>query len=189
MVIAAWEMFTKPGPNAGEVATTARFRKQLLQTSELRKLPLRIDPEVEIYDPTTNQIIGRLDLRLTTPRRVRDGVYFAFECKRLYASMPQGVRPKALADAYVLLGMIRFVKEQYAESVSHGGMIAYVLNGKAIRAISQVRKNICKHHEALKMTPPGELLSSMQIADDRVFLTEHGLDRGTFLLHHVFLAR
>lgn len=197
MVLAAWDTFLKPQPDAGEVETTARFRKQLLQTSELRKLPLRIDPETSIYDPTTNEVIGRLDLRLTTPRRVRDDVYFAFECKRLYASTPRGKRPKALADAYVLQGMTRFVMEQYAESVAHGGMIAYVLNGTIGRAIRQVGKNIRAHHDVLRLLPPGELLPSPVISDDRgrlvtddrVLLTQHDLDRGLFLLHQVFLAR
>jgi hypothetical protein len=188
MVLSAWDAFIKPQPNAGEVETTLRFRKQLLQTSQLRNLPLRIDPEVELRDPVTNEVIGKLDLRLTTPRRVGDEVYFAFECKRLYATMPSGA-VKSLAGEYVVLGMMRYASEQYAKSVSHGGMIGYVLNGKPSRAIKQVGKNIREKHGELRIVSPGELLNSRLVKSDLVFLTEHEIEPRRFQIHHVFLAR
>jgi len=46
LVLETWRVFPKPARNAHEVPTTRNFRRYLIGTKNLRRLPLRIEREV-----------------------------------------------------------------------------------------------------------------------------------------------
>lgn len=187
MILSAWAKFKKPSSNAREVVTTRKFRVELVRSVELQALPLRIDPEVPISDPVTGEEIGRLDLRFTTAERLKDNVYFAVECKRLYVRSSKKKPPTALADRYVLKGMMRFVKEQYSRDLTDGAMLAYVMTGSRERAIQAVQDNLGPKCTDLGMKPPGEFMNSYASNDSAVRMTEHARAGGPFRLQHLFL--
>ena len=66
--------------------------------------------------------------------------YLAYECKRLNVVYEGGRR--SLATRYVKDGLIRFVTEQYAESLPVGCMLGYVLDGDLLSAKAKVRTAI-----------------------------------------------
>ena len=118
----------------------------------------------------------------------REDIYFCLEGKRLNV-VKDGAR-RAYASEYVTFGMLRFVAGKYSRAVRHGGMIGYVLDGNVDRAITNIEANIQGQCSALRMAPPGRLLTSAIINDDsRVRETHHLRDAGTvFCLHHLFMA-
>lgn len=139
LVISAWEAFDKPQPGDHEVAITMRFRSELVRHKLLRKLPLRIDREIPEDDLLVGQEKGRIDLRFI--HGYQEGVYFAFECKRLNVLSKEGKRTP-LAGEYVRAGMMRFITSQYAVGLDQGGMLGYVMDSdvkSSIRAVSQNR--------------------------------------------------
>ena len=73
---------------------------------------------------------GKIDMALFLDRdRER---YLAYECKRL--NVVHNGRRSSLATLYVTEGLIRFVTEQYAENLSVGCMLGYVLDGNVSEA-------------------------------------------------------
>ena len=75
---------------------------------------------------------GEIDMAL-----VLDGErerYLAYECKRL--NIVRNGRWESLATRYVEDGLMRFVTEQYAESLPVGCMLGYVMDGDVSRAQS-----------------------------------------------------
>jgi hypothetical protein len=66
--------------------------------------------------------------------------YLAYECKRLNV-VNAGAR-SSLATLYVTDGMMRFLTEQYAESLPVGCMLGYVMDGDLSFALKQVTKAI-----------------------------------------------
>jgi hypothetical protein len=149
-------------------------------------LPVRIDREVPVDDLAKAEEIGRIDLRLT--HGYRSDVYFAFECKRLNIISKNG-KISSLANEYVVSGMARFVgsNPQYARSLTQGGMIGYVMNGKTANAIKAVDKQVKKHYIDLQMTSASGLGSSSRSLKNLVKESLHNLPHQKFTLHHVFL--
>jgi len=77
---------------------------------------------------------GEIDMAL-----VLDGErerYLAYECKRL--NVVRNGRWESLATRYVEEGLMRFVTEQYAESLPVGCMLGYVMDGDVSRAQSGI---------------------------------------------------
>jgi hypothetical protein len=186
MVVDVWSRFTKPTLDEHEVPITKRFRASLEQYKDLKMLPVRIDREVPVDDLAKAEEIGRIDLRLT--HGYRSDVYFAFECKRLNIISKNG-RTSSLANEYVVSGMARFVgsNPQYARSLTQGGMIGYVMNGKTANAIQAVDKQVKKHYIDLQMTSASGLGSSSRSLKNLVKESLHNLPHQEFTLHHVFL--
>jgi hypothetical protein len=69
--------------------------------------------------------------------------YLAYECKRLNVNFPSGFQ--SLATDYVHDGMMRFITEQYAEGLSVGGMLGYVMDGNVANAQTRVDHAITGH--------------------------------------------
>jgi hypothetical protein len=62
--------------------------------------------------------------------------YVAYECKRLNV-IHQGAR-SSLATRYVTDGMMKFITEQYAQSLPVACMLGYVMDGDLAFALTQV---------------------------------------------------
>jgi hypothetical protein len=185
MITAAWDKFPPPQPTELEVNITRRFRKTVRQERDVRGLPVRLERECWLDDEETAEAVGRLDLRVS--HGIREEVYLAFECKRLNVRW-DGKRD-SLASEYVDDGMMRFVSGQYAPGGAAGGMIGYVLDGDVPHAVRCVDRRVIESHEKLRMAPPGGLRTSgIRPDSDACRESEHGLDSGPFLIHHLFLA-
>jgi len=187
LICEAWQPFPKPAATDHEVLITRRFKHALKQAKDFRKLPVRIERELAEDDPRTGEELGRIDLKFLPAVSALEEVYFAFECKRLNATV-NGAR-RTLAMEYVMEGMIRFVTGQYSSSVDSGGMIGYVLDGKSHEAMISVGQNIAARRTELRMSAPASLERSTLRPDNHsIRQTEHALSaqRG-FRLHHIFL--
>lgn len=188
LVCSAWATFKKPQGDELEVPITLRFKCALQQARTYRGLPIRIEREVAEDDTNTASELGRIDLKLSPAESAVEDVYFAFECKRLYA-LVNGAW-EALVSKYVDEGMSRFVTGQYSRRMKHGGMIAYVLNGDTPKAKRQVQQNLTGKCDALRLQAPAKLApSGFHASIDDIRETTHHLDGDrAFRLHHVFLG-
>jgi hypothetical protein len=182
-----WGTLTPPESDEYEVPLTRRFKVALRRQKNFRQLPLRIERESPEDDHTTAAELGRIDLKFTPAGSANEDVYFAFECKRLYA-IEKGVR-RARAVEYVTEGMARFAG-QYAAVMRHGGMIGYVLNGRCEAAIRAVEANFAPHRGSLYMRDPAQFGPSAFRGDNsHIRETVHDFPgRAGFRLHHLFLA-
>ncbi len=189
LVWETWQRFDKPAADEREVPITRRFKQALKQEKDYRRLPVRIEREPAEDDPVTGDEIGRIDLKFNPAESALEEVYFAFECKRLYALVSGAVR--ALAGEYVSEGMMRFVEGRYASRMLNGGMIGYVLDGTTERARHQVAAAVASSAAKLLLSPGTGLDASLlRPANADILLTSHDGPRARgFRLHHVFLVR
>lgn len=81
---------------------------------------------------------GRIDMALI-PDGERES-YLAYECKRL--NVVHDGRTSSLATPYVKEGLVRFVTEQYAENLSVGCMLGYVMDGDVETAETRIHAAI-----------------------------------------------
>ena len=100
---------------------------------------------------------GRIDMALLVDREHER--YLAYECKRLNVVRPG--RRHSLATLYVTQGVARFVTEQYAESLSVGCMLGYVMDGDVVTAQAKVRAAIVRHRSGIGLTAGPEQESSI----------------------------
>lgn len=110
---------------------------------------------------------GRIDMALLVDREHER--YLAYECKRLNV-VRQG-RRHSLATLYVTEGVARFVTEQYAESLSVGCVLGYVMDGDVVTAQTKVRAAIDHHRSGIGLTTEPEQESS--IGEVKRFLSRH----------------
>ena len=110
---------------------------------------------------------GRIDMALLVDRERER--YLAYECKRLNV-VRQGAR-HSLATLYVKEGVAGFVTEQYAESLSVGCMLGYVMDGDVVTAQTKVRAMIVRHRSGIGLTAEPEQEPS--IGEARRFLSRH----------------
>jgi hypothetical protein len=188
LVIETWEAMPAPAANALEDPVSESLCRSLRQSRNRCDLPFRIDTQLVELDPAAGQDQGRMDI-VFSPPVPRENIYFCLECKRINVRHAAGVRPYFVE--YVRFGMLRFVRGQYANSVRHGGMLAFVLNGDISGAIAGVEDNIRTLHRDLRMNHPGGFLAStVRPADARLRETRHqrGHDSDPFALHHLFMA-
>lgn len=94
--------------------------------------------------------------------------YLAYECKRL--NVHYGGTKKTLATNYVTDGLMRFITEQYAEHLSVGCMLGYVMDGDCPSAIKSVHAAIQENTSAsLQGTPQ----TCSAVGPAQRFLTNH----------------
>jgi hypothetical protein len=189
LVIATWEGMAAPPTDAREDQISVNLCKLLQQNRTARELFFQIDTQQVELNPAAGEDIGRMDISFR-PLVAREDIYFCLECKRLNVILDG--RTRSYASEYVVFGVARFVSGQYASRVRHGGMLAYVLNGDAARAIVSVESNLRERHAVLGMEPPGAFApSSIIVGDAKVKETHHrrGHDAVLFCLHHMFMAR
>ena len=110
---------------------------------------------------------GRIDMALLVDRDHER--YLAYECKRLNV-VRQG-RRRSLATLYGTEGVARFVTEQYAESLSVGCMLGYVMDGDVVTAQTKVRTAIEHHRSGIGLTAEPEQEPS--IGEAMRFLSRH----------------
>lgn len=189
LVWETWQRFDKPAADEHEVPITRRFKQALKQEKDYRRLPVRIEREPAEDDLVAGAEIGRIDLKFNPAESALEEVYFAFECKRLYALVSGTVR--ALAGEYVSEGIMRFVEGRYASRMLNGGMIGYVLDGTTERARHQVATVVASSAAKLLLSPGTGLDASLlRPANADILLTSHDGPRARgFRLHHVFLVR
>ena len=188
LVIDTWEAMPPPAGNELEDPVSVMLCRSLRQSRNRCDLPFRIDTQLVELDPAAGQDQGRMDI-VFSPPVPREDIYFCLECKRINVRGEDGVRPFFVE--YVRFGMFRFVRGQYANSVRHGGMLAFVLNGDVTGAISGVEDNIRNLIDDLGMDAPGNFLaSSVRPNDARARETRHRRASHTepFLIHHLFMA-
>jgi hypothetical protein len=94
-----------------------------------------------------------------------------------------------LAGEYVSNGMVRFIgpDAQYSRTLHQGGMIGYVMDGKASTAITAVNNQLKKHCEKLCMTSESSLSPSVKFENDLVRETLHQFSDRFFTIYHIFL--
>ena len=110
---------------------------------------------------------GRIDMALIVDRERER--YLAYECKCLNV-VRQGAR-RSLATLYVTEGAARFVTEQYAESLSVGCMLGYVMDGDVMTAQTKVRAAIEHHRSGIRLKAEPEQEPS--IGEVRRFTSRH----------------
>jgi hypothetical protein len=188
LVIETWEAMPPPAGNELEDPVSESLCRSLRQSRNSRDLPFRIDTQLVELDPAAGQDQGRMDI-VFSPAVPRENIYFCLECKRINVREETGVR--ACFVEYVRFGMFRFVRGQYANSVRHGGMLAFVLNGDVTGAITGVEVNVGNLLSELGMDAPGVFLtSSVRPNDARVRETRHSRahHHEPFVIHHLFMA-
>ena len=188
LVVDTWHAIEKPAADAHEVPITRQFKCALKQRKDFRRLPVRIEREPAEDDGESGEELGRIDLKFNPAESALEEVYFAFECKRLYALVSGTVR--ALTSEYVSEGMMRFVTGQYGAAMTHGGMIGYVLKGPTARARTQVAKSVSALAAGLRIVSgtgldPSELRPDVNDVRQTRHLRPNGLEQR---LHHIFLA-
>ena len=188
LLVEAWGQMPPPGPGAKEDDITNELCRVLRQSRTARELMFQIQTQFVELDPMPGEDFGRLDIAFA-PLIPREDIYFCVECKRLNVIKDGKVR--AYAAEYVRLGMMRFITGQYSKAVRHGGMIAYVLDGRVPQARNNIALNIRRRRAALRMTAPAEFLPSTVLkGDDRARETHHHRAHETtlFRIHHLFVA-
>jgi hypothetical protein len=188
LVIETWEAMPPPAGNELEDRVSEVLCRSLRQSRNRCDLPFRIDTQLVELDPAAGQDQGRMDI-VFSPAVPREDIYLCLECKRINVRGENGVRPCFVE--YVRFGMFRFVRGQYANSVRHGGMLAFVLDGDVAGAISGVEINIQNLSGDLGMDSPGAFLAStVRPTDARIRETRHRRSQHAepFVIHHLFMA-
>ena len=188
LVLNVWRTLPRIDRSELEVPLTRRFRSALIQDKNMRReVAVSIWRESVEDDVDLAEEVGRIDLRFTSAYRVREDVYFAFECKLLNVITPQG-KFQSLAGPYVSKGMLRFVTGQYAATLNNGAMLGYVMDGKVAAARRAVEQAIQKQGSQLCLAPSAQLCNSALIPSGKVAETRHLLNSRNFILYHLFLA-
>ncbi len=190
LVVSTWEAMPSPAGNDREDPVSEALCRALRQSRTAREMLFRIDTQLVELDPAAGEDQGRMDI-VFSPTVPREDIYFCLECKRINVRDHSGGRPWRGFAEYVKFGMLRFVRGQYANSVRHGGMLGFVLDGDVSAAIVGVEKNIRRRHTDLGMPAPGAFLAStVRPSDPRIRQTRHvrNTHPDPFLIHHLFMA-
>ena len=190
LVITSWDTFNKPRRLELEVTISKEFVKKLRVDKNKRDdLPFHIWPEINTLDAQAEDE-GRMDILFSYLGTLKEEIHFAFECKRLRIPYPPPGRLFTNNSGYVCeQGMMCFINGKYSRSVTNGGMIAYVMDGKTEEAILSLGELIKEKSLTLKLDRNiGFELSSVLCNLKNVRETKHILSTKKFTIHHVFLA-
>ena len=110
---------------------------------------------------------GRIDMALLVDREHER--YLAYECKRLNV-VRQG-RKHSLATLYVTAGVARFVTEQYAENLSVGCMLGYVMDGDVEAAATKIYAAVDNQRARIGLTARPE--TDRSIGEAKRFFSRH----------------
>ncbi|MCX7011431.1 MAG: hypothetical protein NTW86_02485 [Candidatus Sumerlaeota bacterium] len=186
LVLRSWRSFQRPRPDEEEVPITRRFREVLVREKNRADLPFTVWRESsEPADPVIGRETGRIDIVFL--HGYREGVYFAFECKRLNVRFPSGFSSQA-AEYVGIDGMMCFITEKYARGLRHAGMIGYVMDGDVAAALRALTKAIVKKARDLCMSARSCLEPCAIRGDDRVKETTHSLPGRKLTLYHILLS-
>ena len=170
-VVAVWSMCVEvlqghPHEDAITINLVHLLRKdpgarRLFHWLALQYEPLGFTAEGTAYSK------GRIDMALLVDREHER--YLAYECKRLNV-VRQG-RRHSLATLYVTEGVARFVTEQYAESLSVGCMLDYVMDGDVETAERKVHAAFDSHRSRIGLTAGPE--TDRSIGEVKRFFSRH----------------
>ncbi|MBN1570704.1 MAG: hypothetical protein JXA73_22875 [Acidobacteria bacterium] len=168
-----------------------RLRDLLDQDQDFRERPVEIFREIPLYDRrrARQKQRGRADLLfLFSTGAKKPWPCFVIEAKRLNVTFPSGWQ--SLVSEYVTgdQGMMCFIEERYSTGLANGGMLGYVFDGDAERALNSVHKLIEVNREKLKCAKPLSLKQS-SILGGKPGVSEsiHSLARNVFVIYHLFL--
>ncbi|MFH0725600.1 MAG: hypothetical protein V2B19_04485 [Pseudomonadota bacterium] len=187
-LIQAGDTLRKKTDNDREDWITRRLHARLIRIQEFRDGPLdiRLQPEIPAIDLDADTPAGRIDLLVSCG--FGHEVYFAVEAKRLRVCSSDGRIIFHGNSEYVLDGMMRFVRGQYAPHMEAGAMLGYVFDGKIDKARSNIDKSIRKNAVDLKLAHPGQLVRSPILAGMHVDETRHALIARSFTIFHVLFS-
>lgn len=186
LLVTCWQSLAKPAPNEHEEPITRRYREALCKEKTARRLPFSIWPESSETELVTGKELGRIDLRFLHGHR--EDVYLAFECKRLRIPRDSGL-DKNTSQYVGEEGMMRHITGKYSKGLSDAGMIAYVMDGDAKQAKTDIRASVARKKLELMLKPNTKLGASRHCpADERVAETQHDLGGRELVIHHLFLA-
>ena len=186
LVRSTWRAMPPLAPDALEDPTTEEFCRRLRQSRTAAELPFRIDIQLVELGESSDADQGRMDI-VFSPLLPTEVVYFCLECKRLNVTKFGSTR--SYATEYVIHGMMRFITGQYASQVQHGGILGYVLDGNAARAIESVSAAIRRRCEELGMERHCFMRqSSIRREDLSAKETRHWRPSigGPFVIQHLF---
>jgi len=190
LVRTSWDSFEKPDRLEREVFISEKFVKNIrIERNRRDDLPFHVWPEVNTLD-TQAEDKGRTDILFAFLGTPKEEVHFVFECKRLRIPYPPPSKLATNNSEYVnKQGMMCFVTGKYSRSVTNGGMIGYVMDGRTEKAIPSVGILIKKKRLALKLAEDTGLERSSVMGDlQNVRETRHILNERKFTIHHIFLA-
>jgi hypothetical protein len=129
--------------NTREDDITRVFCGALRRNRSVRELPFYVQLQMVELDDSVGQELGRMDIAFL-PTSVsgspNESIYFCLECKRLNVIINGKRRPGG--SDYVVHGMMRFVTAQYANTVRHGGMLGYVIDGRYPRRSKTYKRTL-----------------------------------------------
>ena len=170
-VVTVWPKCTAALPNQPpEDTITIGLVNLLLKDPGARRLFHWLEFQFEPFgftDDGTAYSKGRIDMAL-----ILDGErerYLAYECKRL--NVVYDGRTSSLATPYVKDGLVRFVTEQYAENLSVGCMLGYVMDGDVETAETRIHAAIDNQRSRIGLTAGPE--TDQSIGEARRFSSRH----------------
>jgi hypothetical protein len=187
----AWVRMDHPNGSEIEDKITYRMAGRLANDPLFAELPYDVIPQCWLLG-LNGERLGRLDLRFKHRQSQRD--YFAFESKRLHVTYPGGgfstEYPTYVGDD----GMMAFIEGQYSKGLLAGGMLGYVMDGKADAALSGLEKRIDAQRNPLKLAGSSSLAKSglskaiaKGIGGTQLAETEHDLTTHRLRLFHLLL--
>lgn len=173
-----------PGPE--EDVITLNLRSLLTKDREARLIFYYLEYQFEPEGFTPDGLAfskGKIDLAVLLDQGCTR--YLAYECKRLNVNY-KGAR-KSLATPYVNEGLKRFITEQYAEGLSVGCMLGYVLDGDIDFARDSVSTAITTGKKTIGLK--GRLRKMPPISTIERFATNHVRSKtmSTICVRHSFL--
>jgi hypothetical protein len=187
LILQTWDAMPPPPRNELEKPIALKLTARLQNAPSRDDYPFRVVPEYMILDDDGREA-GRIDIAFMQ-FVCHDRVYFGVECKRLNSLDLGGLR--WYHTEYVNEGIARFTSSKYAEAISTGGMLGFVLNADLDQAIANVSQYVASKPQEIGMAATGVLTQSTACpGESRIRETWHarGPNQSGFLLHHVFLA-
>lgn len=170
-IVALWPQCLSLLPSSPEEdAITFNLRSLLTKDAEARLIFYYLEYQFEPEGFTVDGLAfskGQIDLAVLLDQGCTR--YLAYECKRLNVHFDG--RRHSLAVPYVNEGVKRFVTEQYAEGLSVGCMLGYVLDGDLDFARERVHAAINANKDDIGLTSGPS--AATPIANVERFTTDH----------------
>lgn len=170
-VVAVWPKCVAVLPSQPpEDIITIGLVNLLLKDPRARRLFHWLEFQFEPFgftDDGTAYSKGKIDMAL-----ILDGErerYLAYECKRL--NVVYGGTTRSLATPYVEKGLARFVTEQYAESLSVGCMLGYVMDSDVEVAATKIYAAVDNQRARIGLTARSE--TDRSIGEAKRFFSRH----------------
>lgn len=180
-IVALWpQCLSILPPSPGEDVITFNLRSLLTKDDKARSIFYCLEYQFEPEGFTPDGLAfskGQIDLVVLLDQGCTR--YLAYECKRL--NVHYGTSRHSLATPYVKEGVKRFVTEQYAEGLSVGCMLGYVLDGDIDFAKERVHAAINSDTCAIGLT--NGPISIPPIANVERFTTNHTRPASGSVIH------